>query len=129
MAVSKPRNADIRLHVIALTLAVSGYQRWAEGSWAVWPLILAAVIVVYFTLVPRAMLPLANGLMAVVRRVGHVNNLVVLAVLFYGVLTPLGLLMRALRGERIEIRRGKPRQSYFERRAGKGQDIDFTKMY
>lgn len=128
MAVSAPRNADIRLHVLAIAGAISGYHRWSHGEWAIWPLVAAAVVIAYFTLVPRAMLPLANALMAGVRPVGHVNNMIVLSVLFYGILTPLGLLMRALRGERIEVRRGKGRESYWKRR-DKGEDIDFTKMY
>jgi hypothetical protein len=122
-----PRNADIRLYVVVLAAGLTGYFRWARGDWVVWPLVLGAVVLAYFSLVPRAMLPIANRLMALISRVGHVNNAIVLGVMFFAIITPLGAAMRLLRGQRIQIRRA--RASYWVVREDKGADIDFTKMY
>jgi hypothetical protein len=122
-------NEDIRPFIAIVVLIIEGYYRITRGVWPLTPLVVAVVPLIYFTLVPRAMRPFANGLMHVVNRLGKINNVLVLSVLFYLVLTPVGFVMRLLRGARIELRTQKSLESYWKDRPGKGQDIDFTKMY
>lgn len=124
-----PANKDIRIYVIAIALFVEVYLKFGEDKWAISPIIVGSIFLAYFSLVQRAMLPLANGLMYLANRLGKINNLLVLSVVFYFLITPAGYFMRKLHGNRLELNLEKSRRSYWEARQGSGEDINFEKMY
>lgn len=122
-------NKDIRIYVIAITIFVEAYFKFSEHIWAISPIIVGSIFLAYFSLVQRAMLPFANGLMYLVNRLGRINNLLILSVVFYCFITPFGYFMRKLHGNRLELGLEKSRSSYWAARQGKGEDINFEKMY
>lgn len=120
---------DLRPFLAALAALIEGYYRLRHGEWLAWPLVTAAVLVALFSLVPRTMAPLSRLVMAAVRRIGRVNNFIVLSVLFYLVLTPAGFVMRLLQGDRFQKRPRRELPTYWNPRPDKGRDIKFGKMY
>lgn len=122
-------NKDIRIYVIAIAIFVEAYFKFTEDIWAISPIVIGSIFLAYFSLIQRAMLPFANGLMFLVYRLGRVNNWLILSVVFYCFITPFGYFMRKLHGNRLELGLEKSRSSYWETRQGKGEDIDFEKMY
>ena len=122
-------NKDIRIYVIAIAIFVEVYFKYSEHIWAISPIVVGSIFLTYFSLVQRAMLPFANGLMYPVNRLGRVNNWLTLSVVFYCFITPFGYFMRKLHGSQIELCLEKSRSSYWEMRQGRGEDINFEKMY
>lgn len=122
-------NEDIRLYVVVIAAGVEAYYRMTHGVWLAAPLIVGAGFFIFFTLTPRAMRPLAQALMFLVHRVGKFNNMVVMWVLFFGIFTPLGYVVRRLKLGKLDLHAGQPRDSYWKERASEERDVDFTKMY
>jgi predicted PurR-regulated permease PerM len=81
---------------------------------------------------PARMMPLLRALERVLARVfepiGRVNNFIVLAVLFFVILTPLGWLLRRAGGGRIKSRT-KQATTYWKRREEEASQVDFRRIY
>jgi hypothetical protein len=94
------------------------------GGLRLWALIVAALIMA-ITLVTPALLTSPNRLWL---RFGLLLNRIVspiaLAVLFYGVVTPIGVLRRALGGDSLRLRRDNGLESYWINRDPPGQEPD-----
>ena len=69
-----------------------------------WALALALALVVPALVLPRTLAPAYRGWMAVGRVLSWVNTRIILGVLFYGLITPMGVAARAFR--RDPMRRG-----------------------
>lgn len=123
------RQSDVRVYVVVIAAAIEAYYRIRHGVWVAWPVVLAVPVLAYFSLTPRAMRPVANALMRVVHRMGKVNNFLVLSVVFFAILAPIGMLMRWLKRDRIDLEARQPGESYWKARADRGKDIDFTKIH
>ena len=81
----------------------------------VWSLIVAATLIVV-TLSAPALLTLPNRLWAKLGMVlNRIASPVVLAFLFYGVVTPMGVLMRALGKDTLRLRRSGAASYWIER--------------
>jgi hypothetical protein len=86
--------------------AVSAVIAWSAG----------AAVLVAGLLVPRAVLPLYVALTAVALPIGLVLSTVILAVVYFLLVTPIGLGMRVLGGDAMGRRRRRSEESFWTRR-------------
>ena len=88
---------------------------------------LAAVSLFFSLVVPKANLPVYLGITILTYPIGFVLSYVILAILFYGIIAPIGLLLRAFGSDPMERRilpdadsywhdapAGRSRSSYFK---------------
>lgn len=122
-------NKDIRIYVVVITILVEAYFKYVDDVWLILPIAVGSILLAYFSLIKRAMLPFANGLMYLVNQVGRINNWLVLSVIFYLFITPFGYFMRKLHGNRVKLGLEKSRTSYWEARNDKEKWTNFEKMY
>jgi Saxitoxin biosynthesis operon protein SxtJ len=69
---------------------------WRQQSPRLWALTLFVVLVVPALAAPRVLAPAYRAWMKLAEVLAWVNTRIVLGVVFYGVVTPIGLVMRAL---------------------------------
>ncbi|MHC4816160.1 MAG: SxtJ family membrane protein [Planctomycetota bacterium] len=83
--------------------AVSGLL-WYRGSAAAWPWTagVAALFLALGGVWPTPLKPLWIAWMSLARGLGFVNSHLLLAIVFYGLFTPMGLVMRAVRRDPLE---------------------------
>ncbi len=98
----------------ALLLALfAGLIPWLLGrAWPLWPWMLAAPIVGLALLLPRALHPLYRFWMAFGAVAGWINTRLILGLLFFLMVLPIGLLMRLLRGDPLRRRLQPEVESY-----------------
>ena len=104
--------------IIALwPLLFGGALRW-------WSLIVSGLVALV-TMVAPALLAIPNRLWLRFGLLLHsIVSPVVLAVMFYGVVTPTGVLMRAFRKDSLRLRRSSSTQSYWIKRDPPGPKPD-----
>ena len=86
-----------------------------------WGWLTAAAVMLLVTLVAPALLALPNRLWMKFGALLHrIVSPVILGILFYGVVTPTGLLMRAFGMDKLRIRRGGTATSYWIERQPPG---------
>lgn len=124
----KMSNSDIRIHLVAIVFLAMWLCHALYGQWIMTPIFIGSVLLIYFSLVPRAMLPFANGMMFLVSKIGRINNFLVLGIVFYLLMTPIGFFMKMLSANRVELNILKNQKSYWKLRESKGNDIDFKSM-
>ncbi len=112
------------------TALVVGLVFAALAAWSLWrahPLraaILAsagALLLLMAAAAPRWTIPFHRTWMKLAGALGYVNSRILLGLLYYGVMTPLGLLRRLLGRDPLR-RRGAPAESYWIPRARTRQD-------
>lgn len=102
----EPTDIELRHFAVALPLALcvlGGLVAWRAPHWA-WatPLWAAAVLLgVAGVAFPAARRPIRRGFMTVTRPVGRVVSFLLLGAVYFGVLLPMGLASRAIRGDRL----------------------------
>jgi hypothetical protein len=69
---------------------------WRQQSPRLWALTLFVVLVLPALVAPRVLAPAYRAWMKLAEVLAWVNTRIVLGVVFYGVVTPIGLVMRAL---------------------------------
>lgn len=77
-------------------LIVAALPLWSGGAWRVWALAVAGGFCLATAFTPALLAPLNRLWMAFGERVRRLVSPVMLVIIFYGVLTPMGLLMRLL---------------------------------
>lgn len=85
------------LTLAAMFCLIGGWLWWKESQWCVYPFIAAAALLLPALLFPGLLKPLHRFWMTLGLCMGWVVTGVLMVVLFYAVVTPIGLLMR-LRG-------------------------------
>ncbi len=120
---------EVRPAVAAIVAVVEIWSRWAMGSWLLTPLAVGAVTIILLTIAPRPMAPLSVALWRLLHFVGRVNNTIVLALLFFLVITPIGVVQRAFRGGRIQVRQQAAADSYWVERPKDDSATDFRRMF
>jgi hypothetical protein len=109
-AIKPPSNRMLRQFAglwILFFLALAGL-RWYRGHVDHWTIALAVVAVVVGTaglIVPALIRPIYTGWMIAAFPIGWTISRVVLGVVFYGVLSPLGWLFRARGRDALRLRR------------------------
>ncbi len=84
-----------------------GPALWHGEGLRMWALVLAGVLTIPALLVPRSLKPVHGIWMAIGHILGRINTAIILGVVFYGVVTPMGLVMR-LMGRDPMCRRFEP---------------------
>ena len=79
------------------------------------------LLVLLAAVTPRAAVPFHRAWMKLVAALGYVNSRILLGLLYYGVMTPVGLLRRAMGRDPLR-RRGAPAESYWVPRAKTRQE-------
>jgi Saxitoxin biosynthesis operon protein SxtJ len=69
---------------------------WRQDSPRLWALALAAVLILPALVAPRVLAPAHRAWMALAEVLAWVNTRILLGLVFYGVVTPIGLVMRLL---------------------------------
>ena len=82
-----------------------------EGA-RLWALILAALLVIPAVLFPASLRPAHRVWMAIGEALGWINTRIILGLVFYGVMTPMGLVMRLLGRDRMHRRLEPTADSY-----------------
>jgi len=85
---------------------------WRDKSWGVYSLALAGAFFLVGLIFPRLLAPIEAGWMAFARVMSVVMTYVILTLSYYLVITPMGLLMRLLGKDLLELKR-KPAQSSY----------------
>lgn len=70
-------------------------QPWLTGhTWPVWPGVVAAVLAVCALTIPATLRPVFRGWMAFGQAAGWINTRIILGIIFYFIITPIGLVKR-----------------------------------
>jgi len=110
------RQFALTADVVLISLTAIAYLRGRTGAAIVVPIALAVAITLAAALRPLILrLPFVL-LSMLVYPIGIVVSHVILAVLFYGVITPLGLLARVMRADPLSERRYPANTSYWQKR-------------
>jgi hypothetical protein len=80
---------------------------WRHQEPRLWAIVLAGLLIVPALVFPRGLRRVYQAWMALGAGLGWINTRIILSVLFYGLVTPMGLLMR-LRGKDPMRRRWQP---------------------
>ena len=97
---------------------------WWQGGWRLWAIIVAATFGAIALIAPALLSPLKQlwlGLGNILRRV---TTPLVLAFIFYVVLTPMGLLMRLLGKDLLRLQRDAKAETYWIERDPPGPAPD-----
>lgn len=109
--------------IIALFPMVSGQApRW-------WLIGVVAVFVAAAWLSPSLLAPANRLWLEFGKRLHVVTSLIVLGAMYFLVLTPLALLLRAFGGDRLRLKRARGTGSYWIERDASGTRPDFEKPY
>lgn len=101
---------------------VGAYQAWKGGAYGCWWFGAAAVILAVGLARPRLLAPFNRAWTRLGLLLGRVMNPVVLGLMFFLVITPLGLLMRALGKRPIPLAPDPAQETYWTRRDPPGPD-------
>ena len=109
--------------VIGTFLAgLGGFLFWSGKDTYVYFLISGVVFLLLGLLIPVVLLPLQKVWMAISVILGWFMTRVILSVLFYLVLTPLGLLTRLFKKQFLDLKIDKSQESYWNYRSIKEFD-------
>lgn len=90
--------------------------------WVAWPWILAGVLGAWALAAPGTLRPVYRGWMRVGALLGFVNTRIILAVMFFLVLAPIGLVVRLFAKDPLARRFEKAAESYRVRRPASPPD-------
>lgn len=93
--------------------AIGGLLLWHERPLAPYILAAAGLFLVAGLLAPRALGPVERTWMAFARRLSIVSTFVLLTLSFYLVITPMSLLLRLLRKDRLQLKPDPGHSSYW----------------
>ena len=103
--------------VFAALFAVIGGALWAgRGSFAAWPFAVSGAFLAAAVFRPRLLGPLNRAWFRFGLLLSRIVSPVVLALLFYAVVTPTGLVMRLLGKDPLRLRFDRQADSYWIRR-------------
>jgi Saxitoxin biosynthesis operon protein SxtJ len=85
---------------------------WRAQSPRLWALTLAVVLILPALVAPRILAPAYRAWMKLAEVLAWVNTRIVLGVVFYGVVTPIGLLMRLTGRDPMRRRLDQASESY-----------------
>lgn len=128
----RPSQKDLRKFGITFLVILgvfSGFLFWRGSNAAPWFLALAVVFGAWGLLLPRYLAPVYKVWMTFAIVMGAVMARVLLTVLYYLVVTPIGLIMRLLGKDILDLKLGD-RDSYWHERPEEPYDTVRTeKMY
>lgn len=105
-----------------------GLTVWRSGPWGWWPVGAGAGLGLLGLLWPAGMKPIYLAWMALATVLGYFMSRLLLSVIFYLVLTPIGLVRRALGKRPLDLKLGD-RDSYWRVRDDEYEPVRTEKMY
>lgn len=108
---SSDRSFGITFAVAALILA--GIWAWRDNDWWRYALVAAAIFAGLALALPRALAPLNRLWLKFGLLLHHVVNPVVMGLLFFGVITPMALIVRLLGKDLLRLRFDPQAKSYW----------------
>lgn len=78
----------------------------------VWAIVAGAILVAPALVYPRALAPIHRGWMKIGRLLGWINTRIVLSVIYYLILTPIGLVLRWLGQDPLRRRFDRQAETY-----------------
>ena len=109
--------------LFAALFAVIGAALWVgRGAVAAWPFAASGAFIAAARFRPGLLGPLNRAWFRLGLLLSRIVSPVVLAVLFYGVVTPTGLVMRLLGKDPLRLRFDRPAASYWIRRTPPGPE-------
>jgi len=99
-----------------------------RGSFRLWALVLAGLLMLPAVVFPRILAPIHRGWMAVGHVLGWINTRIIMAVIFFLVVTPMGWMMRVL-GRDPMHRRFEPNAESYRMNKGCRPGTHMTKQY
>ncbi len=127
MSVKKLR--EFGLLVGGVFLALGGFMAWRGKTHA--PVFFAAggFLVLFGAARPMLLKQIYQGWMTLAAVLGWLMSRVILTILFYTTMTPIGLLMRLRGKDLLDLKFPDDRQSYWHRRTGTGDKEDCEKQF
>jgi hypothetical protein len=114
--------------VFAAAFALVGFAPLVRaGEMRLWPLPVAAAFIAIAAVRPRALAPLNRLWFRLGILLGKVMTPVMMGVLFFVVVTPVGLLMRLCGGDPLRLKREPAAKSYWLERPGLGLTAESLK--
>lgn len=83
---------------------IGAWVYWREGRMAVWTIVASLVILVPGIFIPRLLAPFYRLWMNVGHGLGWINTRIILGVMFFGIITPLGLFRRVIGKSGLQLR-------------------------
>lgn len=83
-----------------------------QRSWSLWPWIAASVLIVWGTLLPARLRMIYRGWMKLAMILSRINSVLLLTILFLGVISPLGMLMRLFGYDPLQLKSSPNISSY-----------------
>jgi hypothetical protein len=119
--------ASLAVTLVAIALIV----QWRLGATtAAAAVALAALVLgsVYYGL-PRSQRPIYRGFMAITWPIRAVVSLLLLAVIYYGLVTPIGLLLRLVGYDPLDLSPQRRRSSYWQARSSDPSPDSYFRQY
>jgi hypothetical protein len=83
-----------------------------HGNARLWPLAIGALLLILSLIMPRILGPVYRVWMTAGEVLGWINTRILLSVVFYGLITPMGLIMRLLGNDPMHRKYEPGRESY-----------------
>jgi len=109
------------LFVLVFTL-VGGYAWWRGSAAYVWWLGLSGILLLVTVSKPELLAPINRAWMALADLLHRFVSPIVLGFMFYGVLAPVGMVMRIFGRDAMKRRFDRKRRSYWEERVPPGPE-------
>ncbi len=129
------RSGKKEVHEFGITmgvilLALGGIALWRHKTTYAYFFTGGILFIIFGVIAPAVLKPLQKAWMAISVVIGFFMSRVVLAVLFYGVITPIGLFMRLFGKDILDERISKGQPSYWrERSAGAKTKESYENQY
>jgi len=121
MKVKEVKKKDLRQFgiVLGFVLGLVGAIHFLKGHTNVYPWFLGAagIALLLGVFMPWLLKPVFHGFTRVAHAIGWFNTRVILTLVYYVILTPIGLLMKVFRKDPLDRRVGGDAESYWIKRA------------
>ena len=99
--------------IMAMVLALIGaWTYWREGRVAVWAIVASAGFLVPGLLMPRLLAPVYCLWMNLGHSLGWINTRIILGLMFFGIMTPLGIFRRTIGKSGLQLRIEADHETY-----------------
>jgi predicted acyltransferase len=132
-AVKKPDKKELRKFAITISVALGvfgGLVLWRKGQAGLILLAIGVVIFLAGLVWPKSLALLHKAWMALALALGFIMSHIILALVYYVVLTPIGFIMKIVRRDPLELSFDRNAESYWiKRQTGLNDKTSYEKMY
>ncbi|NJD06836.1 MAG: hypothetical protein FIA97_10115 [Methylococcaceae bacterium] len=124
-----PSDQSFGMTMAALLTAAAAYSWHSSYPETIWLVLAAAIILVSSLGAPILLRPLNVLWTGLGYALSRVVNPLVLGIIFFAVVTPIGLWLRVLRRDPLRLRRNPDAASYWIAREADSGSTDFTRQF